>query len=169
MKIDLFATTRFELKTDSFGIYDDSNFPTEPAKVVPFEVGTAKIENTNNFSIFFIPIDKNIVCLKPDGSQESQCDALLICIRPKNKYDFYFVELKEANKTSGWIPDGAEQLKTTILNFINSYDLSCLSKRAAFLANKSHLHYHYNQQELMEKFRNETSFRLIVCAAISVK
>ncbi|MDR3218499.1 MAG: hypothetical protein LBU22_05880 [Dysgonamonadaceae bacterium] len=169
MKIDLFATTCFEQRTDSFGIYDDSSFPTESAQLVSFNDGTAKVENANSYSVYFVPLDKNIVCLRADGNQESQCDAVLICIRPENNYDFYFVELKEANKTMSWIPDGAKQLKTTILNFKGNYNLSCLSKKAAFLANKSHPCYHYNQQELMERFRNETGFRLNICATITVK
>jgi hypothetical protein len=169
MKIDLFATTCFEHRTDSFGIYDNPSYPTEPAKIVPLNEGVSKVENTSGFSVFFVPLDKNIVCLRTDGSQESQCDVLLICIRSDNKYDFYFVELKEANKTTSWMPDGTRQLKTTILNFRDSYDLSCLSKKAAFLANKSHPNYHYKQQELMERFRNETGFRLNICATIPIK
>jgi hypothetical protein len=169
MKIDLFSTTCFEHRTDNFGIYDDSSLPTKPAKVVSFDDGIAKIENTSNFSIFFVPLDKNLKCLKPDGSQESQCDALLICLRPQNKYDFYFIELKEANKTIGWISDGTKQLKTTILNFKSNYNFSCLSKKMAFLANKSHPNYHSTHKELMEKFKAETGFRLIICAIIPVK
>jgi hypothetical protein len=69
MKIDLFSTTCFEHRTDSFGIYDDPANPTEPAKV----------------------------------------------------------------------------------------------------ANKSHPYYHFACQELMERFKNETGFRLSICAAIPVK
>ncbi|MDR0613269.1 MAG: hypothetical protein LBG45_07315 [Dysgonamonadaceae bacterium] len=166
MKIDLFSTTCFEHRTDSFGIYDDSSLP---AKVIPIDNGTAKVENVDGFSIYFVPLDKNIKCLRPDGTQESQCDALLICLRPQNKYDFYFLELKEANKTSGWIPDGTKQLKTTILNFQDNYSLLCISRKLAFLANKSHPYYHSSHKELMEKFRNETGFRLSICATISIK
>jgi hypothetical protein len=167
MKIDLFATTRFEQKTDSFGIYDDPACPTEPAKVVSFDSGTAQVSNAGNFSIYFVPLDKNITCLRDDGNQESQCDALLICIRSEAKYDFYFVELK--NTPKDWILDGTKQLKVTILNFRKSYNLSSLAKKAAFLANKSHPKYHYNHQELMEQFRAETGFRLNICSAIPVK
>jgi hypothetical protein len=168
MKIDLLATTCFSHETDNFGIDDDKVLPTEPAKIVPFDNGIAKVQNPHNYSIYFVPLDKNIECLRPDGTQESQCDALLICLRPQNKYDFYFVELKEANKTIAWIADGTEQLKTTILNFKENYNLSCLSKQSAFLANKSHPNYHYKHTALMEKFRNETGFRLNICAIIPI-
>jgi hypothetical protein len=131
MNIDLFSTTCYEHRTDSFGIYDDQSLPSEPAKVVSFDDGIAKVENESNFSVYFIPLDNNIKCLRPDGNKESQCDVLLICLRPENMYDFYFVELKEARV--GWIPNGTGQLKTTILNFKDSYNLSYLSKKAAYL------------------------------------
>jgi hypothetical protein len=167
MKIDLFSMTCFEQRTDSFGIYDDSVRPTEPAKVVVIEDGIAKVENTSKFWVFFIPLDKNIECLRDDGNQESLCDVLLICLRPESKYDFYFVELKEVR--ADWITDGTEQLKTTINTFKNSYNLSCLSKKMAFLTNRKHPYYHSTHKELMEKFRNETGFRLSICATIPVK
>ena len=166
MKIDLFSTTLFEHLTDDFGIYDDSNLPSEPAKVVPFDDGIAKVQNSYQYSIYFIPLDKNIVFQRPDGSQESQCDALLICLRA-TQYDFYFTELKELRVN--WISDGTEQLKTTINSFKSSYDLSYLSKKMAFLANRRHPCYHYSHKELMEKFRNDTGFRLNICATIQVK
>jgi hypothetical protein len=168
MKIDLFATTCFSLEADEFGIDDDSTLPNEPAKVVPFADGIAKVQNPHKYNIFFIPIDKNIKCIRPDGTQESQCDALLICLRPQSKYDFYFVELKEANKAISWIADGAKQLKTTILTFKGNYNLSGLAKKSAFLANKSHPNYHYKHTALMEKFKNDTGFRLSICATIPV-
>jgi len=169
MKIDLFSTIVFKHLNDDFGIDDDNELPTEPAKVVSFDEGIAKVQNSYRHSVYFVPLDKNIECLRPNGAQESQCDALLICLRPSNKYGFYFVELKKANKTSGWITDGAEQLRITILNFKESYNLSCLSIKSAFLANKSHPNYHYSHTALMEKFKNETGFRLRICATIFVK
>jgi hypothetical protein len=169
MKIDLFSTTIFEHLIDNFGIYDDAELPTEPAKVVSFDDGIAKVQNPHKCSIFFIPLDKNIECLRPDGSMESQCDALLICSRPESKYDFYLVELKKVRVN--WITDGTEQLKTTINTFTNNYDLSCLSKKSAFLANKKKSFYHFQSayKELMETFRNDTGFRLIICATVPIK
>jgi hypothetical protein len=115
-------------------------------------------------------LDKNIECIRDDGTQESQCDALLICIRLQSNYDFYFVELKNI-RTGGWIPDGVEQLKVTINTFRSNFNLSCLSKKMAFLANKKFPVYHSNtsHKELMEKFRYETGFRLSICATISIK
>jgi hypothetical protein len=165
MKIDLFATTCFSLETDNFGIDDD-----EIARVVSSDDGIAKVQNPHKYSIFFVPLDKNIKCLRPDGNMESQCDVLLICSRLESKYDFYFVELKQV-RTAGWIPDGTEQLKTTINIFKNNYDLSCLSKKSAFLANKKMSFYHFQSahKELMEKFRNDTGFRLNICATIPIK
>jgi hypothetical protein len=167
MKIDLFGTTLFDHRNDDFGIYDDAAMSEEPSEIVAFDAGIAKVENHSKWNIYFVPIDKNIDCLKPDESQDSRCDALLIVIRPQSKYDFYFVELKEVNKD--WISDGTKQLETTILNFKENYNMSCLSKKMAFLANKSHPHYHFSHNELNEKFRNETGFRLSICATIPVK
>lgn len=170
MKIDLFSTTTYSHLKDSFGIFDDDLLPTAPAEVVLFEDGIAKVENPNKNSVYFIPLDKNIECIRDDGTQESQCDALLICLRPQNRYDFYFVELKNI-RTGGWVSDGVEQLKVTINTFRSSYNLSCLSIKMAFLANKKFAFYHSNtsHRELMEKFRYETGFRLSICAAISIK
>ena len=167
MKIDLFATTCFEHRMDSFDIDDDSKTPIEPAKVAPLGLGIAKVQNPHKYSIFFIPLDKNIECLRPDGDKESLCDSLLICCRPQSKYDFYFIELKELRLD--WIPDGSEQLKTTINIFKTNYDLSCLYKKMAFLANRKHPCYHSSHKELMERFRRETSFRLSICATIQIK
>jgi hypothetical protein len=163
MKIDLFATACFDIETGNFGIEDK-----QPATVVSFGDGIANVENPYSRKIYFVPLDKNIVCYKTNGKdEESQCDALLICIRPVKKYDFYFVELKNMNKN--WIADGTTQLKTTVLNFKAGYNLTCISKKSAFLANKSHPSYHSKHTELMEKFRNETGFRLVICATISIK
>ncbi|GHV10921.1 hypothetical protein FACS1894162_5850 [Bacteroidia bacterium] len=168
MKIDIFATTRFDHVTQSFGIYDDPNFPEKPSNIVPFDDGVVKVENINKWDIYFVPIDKNFTCYKPNTKDiESQCDVLLISIRPLKKYDLHFVELKEMRKN--WITGGKEQLKKTILNFQNSYSLSCISKKCAFLANKKHPSFHYNHKSTMEKFRSETGFRLNICATIPIK
>ncbi len=162
VKIDLFSTVVFEHLKDDFGIHDD-----DIANVVPFDDGIAKVQNPNKYSVFFIPLDKNIECLRADGNMESQCDALLICLRPLNRYDFYFVELKDMR--ANWISDGTNQLTTTINTLKSNYDFSCLSRKMAFLANKKHPFYHSSHKELMEKFRNETGFRLSICATIPVK
>jgi hypothetical protein len=167
MKIDLFSTTLFEHLSDDFGIHDDARLPTEPAKIVPFEDGIAKAKNQNGYSIYFVPLDKNIECLRADGSKESQCDALLICLRPKDKFDFYFVELKEAN--SSWLLKGIEQLKTTISTFKNSYDLSCLNRKRAYLANGNKPDFKFSYKENMERFRCDTGFRLDIGVTIPIK
>jgi hypothetical protein len=65
MKFNLFATARFDHLTTSFGIYDDPYLPEEPVKTVSYDKGVAKIENKNNWSIYFVPIDKNIIYYKP--------------------------------------------------------------------------------------------------------
>ena len=168
MKIDLFSTTIFDYLKCDFGIHDENKLPTEPAKIVHYNDGIAKVINRDKYSIYFIPLDKNIECLRADGNIESQCDALLICLRPQNKYDFYFVELKDS-RTGDWIQGGIEQLKATIETFRSNYNLSYLSKKMSFLANKKKPHYPYSHIEFMERFRNETGFRLSICATIAVK
>jgi hypothetical protein len=171
MKIDLFATTRFDLLTDNFGIYDDPILPLEPAKIVPFDDGVAKVENDNNWNTYFVPMDKNFVCYKQKSKdQESLCDALLICVRPlvEKKYDLYFVELKDKDKKA--ITEGIDQLKNTISIIKSCYSLSCISKKRAFLANKRHPDFNIGQSEEKEKFRIDTGgFHLIICADIPVK
>jgi hypothetical protein len=165
MKIDLFTTTCFDIKTDNFGIED-----RQPAIVVSFEEGIANIENTNKWNVYFIPIDKNFICYKSNGrDEESLCDALLICVRPQKKYNFYFVELKEKEKSRKI--KGIKQLKTTIQIFKDDYPslLSCITKKRAFFANKKHPHFQYKTTEECEKFRNETGFMLVNCATIPIK
>lgn len=171
MKIDLFTTTRFDLVTDNFGIYDPI-LPLEPAKIVPFNDGVAKVKNDNNWNIYFVPMDKNFVCYKPNSKdQESLCDALLICVRPfdEKKYDLYFVELKDKDKKA--IKEGIDQLKNTVSIIMKSYNtLSCISKKRAFLANKRHPYFNIGQSKEKEKFRDETGgFHLIICADIPIK
>jgi hypothetical protein len=68
-----------------------------------------------------------------------------------------------------WITDGTEQLKIAINTFKNNYDLSCLSKKMAFLANRKHPDYHYKHTALMEEFKNTTGFRLNICAIVPIK
>ncbi|MDR1369527.1 MAG: hypothetical protein LBJ72_05295 [Dysgonamonadaceae bacterium] len=165
MKIDLFLTTCFSHETDNFSIDDE-----QPAMVVPFKEGIADVENTNNWNIYFVPLDKNFICYKPDGKdEESLCDVLLICVRPQERYDFYFVELKSKQKSRS--EKGIEQLKTTIDIFKDDYPslLSCLAKKRAFLVNQQHPFFQYNQTEKYEKFHKETRFRLIICATIPIK
>jgi hypothetical protein len=51
MKIDLFSTTLFNHKTDDFGIIDN-----EPAAVVSYDNGIAKVENGNQLRCLFYSI-----------------------------------------------------------------------------------------------------------------
>jgi hypothetical protein len=165
MKIDLFATTCFSHKTNDFSIDDK-----QPAIIVPFKEGIADVENPNNRSIYFIPLDKNFICYKSNGKdEESLCDALLICVRAQGKYDFYFTELKSKQKSRS--KKGLEQLIITIDLFKNDYPslLSCIAKKRAFLVNRQHPFFQYDQTEKYEKFRNDTGFRLIICATIPIK
>lgn len=165
MKIDLFSTKLYDILNDKFGILDD-----QPAAVVSFNEGEANVENPNHWIICFVPLDKNFKHFKPNGrDEESLCDVLLICIRPQNKYDFYLVELKSRQKSLS--NEGVAQLKSTIDILKDSYPslLACLSKKRAFLANQRHPFFQYNQTEMYEKFRNETGFRLIICATIPIK
>lgn len=165
MKIDLFSTTCFEHKTNSFGIEDN-----QPAVAVEFEEGTAKVDNADRLSIYFVPIDKNFFCYKANGKdEESLCDALLICVRPPGKYDFYFVELKSIQKSNA--SKGLEQLKSTIGIFKTDYPalLSCISKKTAFYSNKKQPSFQYSHSEECERFRHETGFRLVYCATIPIK
>lgn len=165
MKIDLFVTTCFSHEMDNFGISDE-----QPAVVVPFKKGVADVENPNYWNIYFVPLDKNFILYMSNGKDEaSLCDALLLCIRPQKKYDFYLIELKSKQKSRS--KEGIEQLKATIDIFKNSYPplLACIAKKRAFLVNQQHPFFQYNQTEKCEKFRNDTGFRLIICATIPIK
>ncbi|MDR0938610.1 MAG: hypothetical protein LBN29_04505 [Mediterranea sp.] len=171
MKIDIFSTTCFEYRTDSFGLYDDEEEGKQknPAIIVPIEDERciARVKNTSGREICFVPLDKNISYNKANGETASLCDVLLIVIRTERRYDFCLVELK--NKQKDWITDGIEQLKSTIGILRYSYSVSSLSKRMAYLSNKKHPYFHHSHKDVMERFRKETGFRLNITAEITIK
>jgi hypothetical protein len=169
MGIDIFSTKRFECRNDNFGLYDDESEQTKPAIVVPITDARciARVRNEDERSIYFVPLDKNISASKTDGKKASLCDVLLIVIRPESKYDFYLVELKDKDRS--WLDKGINQLKSTVLIMKNSYSLSGLSKKAAYLANKKHPQFHFSHKDEMERFRQETGFRLIIEAEVKIK
>jgi hypothetical protein len=168
MKIDVFATTCFEYRNDSFYVYDDTEQEQEPARIVTSEEEyNAYVKNEEGRDIYFVPLDKNIPCFREDGNMESLCDALLIACRPEETYDFYLVELKAVR--NDWIPDGISQLKQSISKLKESYSLSSLTGKRAYLSNSKHPNFHYSHKEEMQRFRNETGFRLFIEATINIK
>ncbi|KAA3435951.1 hypothetical protein [Rufibacter hautae] len=116
----------------------------------------AIVENEKGIEVTFTAIDNCIEILRPDGTMESRCDGMLTY--PDN---IVFVELKEV-RSGGWITEGTNQLKTSIGIFGENYDLGSIRKRRAFLANRISPKFQYGQQELMDRFRDETGVRLII-------
>lgn len=125
------------------------------------ETWVATVSNVENTAVLFTAIDNCISLLRDNNNQESRCDGMITYAD-----QIVFVELKEVLKD--WIPDGIEQLRTTIELFSENHNLLEYKKRRAFLANRKHPRFHHSHQEMMQHFRNETKVRLIIEATIII-
>lgn len=144
-----------------FGLIDsEEKTPAEISAVNP-ENWIAIISNEEQKEVTFTAIDNCIEILRADGNTESRCDCLLQC---NDNLDF--IELKEVSKN--WITSGIKQLQKTITIFSENYELTVFKRKRAFLANRKHPNFQYSHKEVMQKFKNETKFRLIICNEIKI-
>lgn len=95
------------------------------------------------------------------SSCKGRCDAMV-----RYTENLIFIELKEVR--TDWIKGGIAQLKETILYFKTNQKLGVYSKKRAFLANRKHPHFKFSHKENMQKFKNETGFRLIIHNKIKI-
>jgi hypothetical protein len=95
---------------------------------------------------------------------DNRCDGILTY-----HSNIIFVELKERNYTNSvWIEEGAKQIRTTISIFINHHDLAEFQSRKAYIANRKKPYFQHSHKEKMQKFRNDTGFRLIIQNSIKI-
>ncbi|MBE8993061.1 hypothetical protein [Microcystis aeruginosa] len=162
MKINFFdKKCQSQTHRHEFGICDPP-FPPETPAYLDTENPSdwiAIVENSQEIEVTFTAIDKCIEIRKVDGNgMDKRCDGMLTYVNC-----LIFVELKERKgKNSGWVGDGEEQLRNTIRVFIENHGIEYYSSRKAYIANNKKPTFQTSQTERMEKFRQETGFRLII-------
>jgi len=110
-----------------------------------------------------LPQSNCIEILRSDGTMDNRCDGMLTY----NKH-IIFVELKERNFRNSWVVKGEKQLKNTINVFIANHDLAIYKFKIAHIANNKQPDFQSSQMIRMERFKNETGFRLIIQNTIKV-
>jgi hypothetical protein len=169
MKINFFdKKCQSQTPRHKFGICDQPPPPETPAYLDTENPRDwiAIVENSQEIEVTFTAIDKCIEIRKVDGSggMDTRCEGMLTyanCL--------IFVELKERKgKNSGWVGDGEEQLRNTIRVFIENHGIEDYSSRKAYIANNKKPTFQTSQQGRMEKFRQETGFRLIIQNIIKI-
>lgn len=123
----------------------------------------ASVTNINGKSLVFMPIDHNIVIHPKPDETRSLCDGMLY---ESTKQQLIFVELKAKNKT--WVRETVKQLKSTIELFAAHHDVTQFEKRVAYAANKRLPRFQYSQKNLMQQFKQETYFRLLIQNEIKI-
>jgi hypothetical protein len=141
-----------------FGLCDESSPSNAPA-YIDIDVSNeetkwiAIVENANKIEVIFTAIDN---CIEIKESEGKRCDGMFTyedCI--------IFVELKERKgKTRNWVKNGDEQLRNTISIFSNNHSMSSYRNKKAYIANNKRPNFQESQMVRMERFRDETGFRL---------
>ena len=117
----------------------------------------ATVENNQEIEVIFTAIDNCIEILRSDGTMDNRCDGMLTY----NNH-LIFVELKEKNYRNNWVVKGEKQLKNTINVFIANHDLEI------YKSNNKKPNFQSSQITRMDKFKDETGFRLIIQNTIEI-
>lgn len=123
----------------------------------------ATIENPDCMDILFVPIDKNIPVLRPNGDKEETCDGMILY-----ENSISFVELKDV-RVPGWLSKAISQLERTIEIFCQNHNYKDFKKRRAFAANCRHPQFQCSCRERLQEFKNRTKFTLYPQARINIK
>lgn len=149
------------LTDDSFGICDNGTLAYTQVHS-PGE-WIAVVSNRMKKLIQFTPVDHNIIARRADDSEISQCDGMLTVNKNDN---LIFVELKTGRKN--WITEAVDQLRSTISLFNDNHDSQLFNDRRAYAVNKRHPHFHSSHKEVMQRFRNQTGYRLLIQSNIDL-
>jgi hypothetical protein len=166
MSINFFdANCQSQTNQPKFGLCDDPNKDKDPAYIDTDDCSKwiAIVENNQKIEVIFTAIDNCIEILRSDGTMDNRCDGMLTY----NKH-IIFVELKERNFRNSWVVKGEKQLKNTINVFIANHDLAIYKFKIAHIANNKQPDFQSSQMIRMERFKNETGFRLIIQNTIKV-
>lgn len=121
----------------------------------------AIVYNKKSHPVLFVPLDHNFIIHPTEGTTYSLCDGMLY-----HKPWLAFVELKV--KKENWIQKDIQQLRSTINLFQKNHDVSAFPKRFAYAVNRKHPYFPTSKKAEMQKFRNETGFRLLIQREIKV-
>jgi hypothetical protein len=169
MKINFFdKKCQSQTHRHKFGICDQPSPSENPAYLDTENPSDwiAIVENSQEIEVTFTAIDKCIEIRKVDGSggMDTRCEGMLTyanCL--------IFVELKERKgKNSVWVGEGEKQLRNVIRVFIENHGIEDYSSRKAYIANNKKPNFQTSQMKRMEKFRQETGFRLIIQNTIKI-
>ena len=166
MSINFFdANCQSQTNQPKFGLCDDPNKDKDPAYIdtVDCSKWIAIVENNQEIEVIFTAIDNCIEILRSDGTMDNRCDGMLTY----NNH-IIFVELKERNFRNKWVGKGEEQLKNTINVFIANHDLAIYKSKKAYIANNKKPNFQSSQITRMDKFKDETGFRLIIQNTIEI-
>lgn len=123
----------------------------------------AVVTNETGKAMTFMPLDHNIVIHPTPDTTYSLCDGMLY---DSNKDFLAFIELKVRKES--WVNEAVTQLRSTIELFSENHDISEYRKCVAYAANKKHPHFNSSHKEIMQNFRNDTKFRLLIQNNIEV-
>ena len=143
------------IQTSTFGLCDDPP-PSSPAYIDTTNPTKwiAHVNNPNLKQVTFKAIDNCVEILRPDGSQESRCDGLLII-----GSNLIFVELKD-RAPGGWLGKGISQLTITITKFKQEHDISQFTISKAYVCNKQRPLAVTSINQQMQQFKNDTAILL---------
>jgi hypothetical protein len=164
MSINFFdANCQSQTNQYKFGLCDDPN--EDPAYIDTDDCSKwiAIVENNQEIEVIFTAIDNCIEILRSDGTMDNRCDGMLTY----NNH-LIFVELKEKNYRNNWVVKGEKQLKNTINVFIANHDLEIYKSKKAYIANNKKPTFQSSQITRMDKFKDETGFRLIIQNTIEI-
>jgi hypothetical protein len=166
MSINFFKST-YQSQTNQykFRLCDD---PNEDPAYIDTDIDDcskwiAIVENNQEIEVIFTAIDNCIEILRSDGTMDNRCDGMLTY----NNH-LIFVELKEKNYRNNWVVKGEKQLKNTINVFIANHDLEIYKSKKAYIANNKKPTFQSSQITRMDKFKDETGFRLIIQNTIEI-
>jgi Rps23 Pro-64 3,4-dihydroxylase Tpa1-like proline 4-hydroxylase len=138
--------------------YIDINVSNEETKWI------AIVENNDEIEVIFTAIDNCIKINRKDGKMNSRCDGMIIY-----QNHIIFVELKERSyRNSVWIEEAEQQLKNIIYLFLENNNIANYQSKKAYIANRKKPDYQFSRKEIMQKFRNETGFILLIQNIIKI-
>ncbi|MDB9449440.1 MULTISPECIES: hypothetical protein [Dolichospermum] len=164
MSINFFKSTcQSQTNQYKFGLCDDPNEDPAYIDIDDCSKWIAIVENNQEIEVIFTAIDNCIEIIRSDGTMDNRCDGMLTY----NNH-LIFVELKEKNYRNNWVVKGEKQLKNTINVFIANHDLEIYKSKKAYIANNKKPTFQSSQITRMDKFKDETGFRLIIQNTIEI-
>ena len=158
-----------KINSSKFGLCDEPSPSQKPAYIDTDicneqEKWIAIVENKTEIEIIFTAIDKCIEIKRVDGKMDSRCDGMLTY--PDS---IIFVELKERMvENSVWVGKGEKQLRNIISVFKKNHNVDSYKSKKAYIANNKKPNFQSSQINRMEKFKDDTGFRLRIENTIKI-